>query len=198
MQPQLKHLVEKGLLWQGKDSATQHREYLTTGSHALDEQLGGGWQQDGLHECQLSQPFTEQRLLKPLLKQAVTLQQPIFWITPPALLSAAGLAWQLTQSSRQIVVQATGQQAAWAFEQILQSGTGMAFLWAPAQALEASMVRRWYKAIQLGGLPGFVFTNVQKQEEARSYTNRLRLTDNGQRVAIIKRRYGWPVADIAL
>lgn len=198
MQPKLKKLVDKGLLWQGRPSSGKQQEYLHSGSDVLDKQLGGGWQLDGLHECQRQNEFTEYRLIKPLLQQALVRQVPVFWINPPALVSAAGLSWQLAEPSLQIIVQAQQQNAAWAFEQVLKSGTGIALFWGSQEDIDANKVRRWYKAAQSGHQPGFVFTGIQSQPEARSYTNRIALQHGGVEVDIVKRRYGWPVQKISL
>ncbi|RUO76269.1 SulA-like SOS-response cell division inhibitor [Idiomarina seosinensis] len=198
MQPKLQQLVTKGLVWQGKPSSLQEHDYLPSGSQPLDEKLGGGWQLGGLHECQQQRPFTEQRLIVPLLNQALQRQLPVFWVAPPALLSAAGLTWQLCQSSYHVVIEASGLEAAWAFEQILLSGSGLALLWLPQQDTDAAMVRRWYKAAQSGLQAGFVFTGVQSQTEARAYTNRVLIQQQHNRLDIIKRRYGWPLHNVAL
>lgn len=198
MQPKLKKLVDKGLLWQGKATSGQQKDYLSTGSAQLDELLGGGWQLAGLHEIQRHYPFTEQGLLTPLLKQALSRQITVFWIAPPAVVSASGLAWQLSQQSLQVVINAKGNEAAWAFEQILQSGAGIAFLWQWQSEIDAGMVRRWYKAVQAGKQTGFIFTDIAHQPEARSYTNRVQLQPTVNRVDVVKRRYGWPVMNIDL
>ncbi|MGM0525976.1 MAG: ImuA family protein [Pseudomonadota bacterium] len=198
MQPKLEQLVNKGLVWQGKPSFLQEHDHLRSGSQSLDEKLGGGWQLGGLHECQQQRPFTEQRLIVPLLNQALKRQLPVFWVAPPALPSAAGLTWQLSQSSYHVVIQAAGLEAAWAFEQILLSGSGLALLWLPQENTDAAMVRRWYKAAQSGLQTGFVFTDAEPQTEARAYTNRVLIQHKHNRVDIIKRRYGWPVNNVAL
>lgn len=198
MQPKLKKLVDQGLLWQGNSRSNHHQLYLGSGSDALDDTLGGGWQLGGLHELQRPHHFIEQRVLAPLLKQAVARQQPVFWINPPALVSAAGLAWQLSQQSLHVVVRVNEKEAAWAFEQILQSGTAIAFLWQQQQHIDAATVRRWYKAIQVGRQLAFVLTDIAEQPEAKAYTNRLQFKSEGDRVDVIKRRYGWPVMNVAL
>ncbi|WP_404400780.1 SulA-like SOS-response cell division inhibitor [Idiomarina seosinensis] len=198
MQPKLQQLVNKGLLWQGKQSVIQQQDYLRSGSERLDQALGGGWQLSGLHEIQRQQPFTEQRLLTPLLHQSVQRQLPVFWINPPALVSAAGLYWKLSQSSCHIVVKAKGLEAAWAFEQILLSGTGLALLWLPQQDIEPTLVRRCYKAALSGGQAGFVLTGAAGGPEARAYTNRILINAGATHINIVKRRYGWPVSDVAL
>lgn len=198
MQPKLKKLVDQGLLWQGKSHSSQHQSYLSSGSDKLDNVLGGGWQLSGLHELQRQCHFVEQRLLTPLLKQALVQQQTVFWINPPALVSASGLAWQLSQQSLHVVIKATDQEAAWAFEQVLQTGTGIALLWQQQQHINASTVRRWYKAVQTGRQAAFVLTDIAKQPEAKAYTNRIQLHQAAARADVVKRRYGWPVMNVDL
>ena len=198
MQPKLKKLVDKGLLWQGSATVDKQHDHLASGSDRLDEVLGGGWQLSALHECQQHHHFTEQRIITPLLEQALARQKVVFWIAPPALVSAAGLVWQLAQSSLHVVITAQGQEAAWAFEQVLRSGAGIALFWGAQQGIDAGMVRRWYKAVQTGRQAGFVFTDIAQQPEARSYTNRVQLLANGCRLDVVKRRYGWPVMNVAL
>lgn len=198
MQANLQQLVNKGLLWQGKQDSIQQQDYLRSGSKTLDKALGGGWQLGGLHELQREQPFSEQRLLTPILQQSLERQLPVFWINPPALVSAAGLCWQLAQSSYHIVVQAKGIEAAWAFEQILLSGTGTALLWLPQQDIDPTLVRRCYKAVQTGGQTGFILTDPAIEPEARAYTNRVQLNAAASHINIVKRRYSWPVSRVAL
>lgn len=198
MQPKLKKLVDQGLLWQGNSHSSQHQSYCGSGSETLDEILGGGWQLGGLHELQRPSHFIEQRLLVPLLNYALLQQQPVFWINPPALVSAAGLVWQLSQQSLHVVINTSEQEAAWAFEQILQSGTAVAFLWQQQQHINATTVRRWYKAAQTGKQLAFVLTDIAEQPEAKAYTNRLQLKAGSDHVDVIKRRYGWPVTNVAL
>ena len=198
MQPKLKQLVNKGLLWQGRQTHYQEQRFLSTGHPSLNELLGGGWQFDAVHEWQLDSPFIEQKLLWPLLEQLHEMNQPIFWLNPPALLSAAGLRWRLKQAdSLHIVLNTSANEAAWAFEQILQSGAGVAFLWQPESENQSSYVRRWQKAVQQSHQMGFVLTALEKTVEARAYTNRLHLHPN-HTVDVVKRRYGWPVNNISL
>lgn len=198
MQAKLQQLVNKGLLWQADQSFAPAHRYFNTGYSSLDKVLGGGWQAAGLHEWQCQLSFTEQRLLLPLIEQTQQRQLPMFWINPPAQLSAAGLQWQLTGSACHIVVQGSVIEAAWAFEQILHSGVGLAVLWHAQHQDDATMVRRWHKAAQTGEQAGFVVTTASATSEARAYNSRLLLHSDGHRADILKRRYGWPLTGVQL
>lgn len=197
MQTPLQRLIDKGLVWQG--AATHHQaDCVGSGYQQLDTLLGGGWHCPGLHEWQLHRPFSEQALLLPLVRHAVKQNRSVFWINPPGCLSAAGLEYQGVVGRSQVVV-ATTEHASWAFEQVLQTKDTLALGWFSQKQTTAQCVRRWYKAAQAGQL-GVVVTSPAPTEEARAYSNRLRLrpSPKGITLDILKRKAGWPVNDITL
>jgi cell division inhibitor SulA len=199
MQPNLQRLIEQGVVWQGQTKAEQTTGYVKTGFSKLDELLGGGWQTPGLHEWQLNDPFSEQRLLLPLAQQAIEQGLAVFWVNPPAQLSAAGLHYHELGNAMHIVVEAKQSDACWALEQILRTKNTMAFAWLSQKETTASNVRRWYKAAE-SGQTGIVITEFSHNLEARPYSNRLkvRLTEGGFALDILKRKSGWPVENIEL
>ncbi len=199
MQPNLQRLIEKGVVWQGQTKAPQADHYIKTGFSKLDELLGGGWQTPGLHEWQLETPFSEQRLLLPLAQQAIEQGLAVFWVNPPAQLSAASLHYHDLADAMHVVVEAKASDACWALEQILQTKNTMAFAWLPQKETTSPKVRRWYKAADSGQM-GIVISGFSDHPEARPYSNRLkiRLTENGLALDILKRKSGWPVENIEL
>lgn len=197
MQTPLQSLIQKGLVWQGV--ATHHQtDCVGSGFQQLDALLGGGWHCPGLHEWQLQTPFSEQALLLPLVQKAVKQNRSVFWINPPGWLSAAGLEYQGIVNTTQVVV-VTTKHASWAFEQVLQTKNTLALGWFSQRQTTAQCVRRWYKAAQTGQL-GVVLTPPALTEEARAYSNRVRLSPSSKGIAldILKRKAGWPVHDITL
>ncbi|MDV6317335.1 ImuA family protein [Idiomarina sp. HP20-50] len=198
MQTKLQTLIKQGLIWHGQVEGSQDTT-LSTGFPALDKALGGGWQSPGLHEWQLQTPFSEQALLLPLIQQAVQQNHSVFWINPPAWLSAAGLHYYGLSESMQVVIQTSVDKAAWAFEQVLQTKNAVALGWFGQKNASAHCVRRWYKATQTGQM-GVVLSEPALTEEARAYSNRLRLklSDTGVRVDLLKRKAGWPLENIGL
>jgi len=198
MQTKIQTIIQQGLIWHGQTTDTQAAA-LSTGFKQLDKVLGGGWQYPGLHEWQLQAPFSEQALLLPLVKQAVQHHQPVFWINPPAWLSAAGLHYYGLSKSMQIVIQTNAEKAAWAFEQVLQTKNALALGWFEQKTTTAQCVRRWYKASQTGQM-GVVLSEPTVNEEARAYSNRLRvkMTTTGVTLDLLKRKAGWPLENVAL
>lgn len=199
MNTQLHTLMQQGLIWHGQTTDSQATT-LSSGFQQLDKVLGGGWQYPGLHEWQLQTPFSEQALLLPLIQQAVTQKQAaVFWINPPAWLSAAGLHSCGLNESMQVVIQTNAEKAAWAFEQVLQTRNALALGWFEQKTTTAQCVRRWYKAAQTGQM-GVVLSEPALTEEARAYSNRLRLRPSGTGVKLdlLKRKSGWPLENVAL
>ncbi|RUO69719.1 ImuA family protein [Idiomarina ramblicola] len=198
MQTQLQALMQQGLIWHGQvtDSRTA---VLCTGFRSLDKALGGGWQYPGVHEWQLQTAFSEQALLLPLVQQAVRQKQSVFWINPPAWLSAAGLHHYGLHESMQVVIQTHPEKAAWAFEQVLQTKNALALGWFGQKVTTAQCVRRWHKAAQTGQM-GVVLTEPALNEEARAYSNRLRLklSETGITLDLLKRKVGWPLENVVL
>lgn len=198
MQTQLQTLMQQGLIWHGQTTESQVAT-LSSGFSQLDKALGGGWQYPGLHEWQLETPFSEQTLLLPLIQQAVEQKQAVFWINPPAWLSAAGLHSCGLNESMQVVIQTNAEKAAWAFEQVLQTKSALALGWFEQKTTTAQCVRRWYKAAQTGQM-GVVLSEPALTEEARAYSNRLRLrlSGTGATLDLLKRKFGWPLENLAL
>ncbi|MRJ44246.1 SulA-like SOS-response cell division inhibitor [Idiomarina loihiensis] len=198
MQTKLQTLIQQGLVWHGQVTDNQAAT-LSSGFSSLDTALGGGWQYPGLHEWQLPTPFSEQALLLPLIQHAVQQKLSVFWVNPPAWLSAAGLHHYGLNESMQVVVQTSAEKAAWAFEQILQTKNALALGWFAQKETTAQSVRRWYKAAQTGQM-GVVLSEPALNEEARAYSNRVRLKlgESGVTLDILKRKVGWPLEGVVL
>lgn len=198
MQTKLQALIQQGVIWHGETTGSEAAT-LSTGFEQLDKILGGGWQYPGLHEWQLQHSFSEQKLLLPLIQQAVQQKQSVFWINPPAWLSAAGLHHYGLTGSMQVVIQTNPEKSVWAFEQVLKTKEALALGWFAQKTTTAQCVRRWYKAAQTGQM-GVVLTEPASNEEARAYSNRLRLklSEAGITLDLLKRKAGWPLENIVL
>ncbi|MCK7460333.1 ImuA family protein [Idiomarina aminovorans] len=198
MQTKLQTLIQQGLVWHGQVTDSQ-TPTLSTGFQQLDRALGGGWQYPGLHEWQLQTAFSEQALLLPLVQQAVQKKQSVFWVNPPAWLSAAGLHYYGLNESMQVVIQTQAEKSAWAFEQVLQTKNSLALGWFGQKAATAQCVRRWHKAAQTGQM-GVVLTDPALNQEARAYSNRIRLklSEAGVMLDVLKRKVGWPLENVVL
>lgn len=198
MQTKLQTLMRQGLIWHGQ--VTDNRTAaLSSGFQSLDTALGGGWQYPGLHEWQLPKAFSEQALLLPLVQQAVRQRQSVFWVNPPGWLSAAGLHHYGLHESMQVVIQTNPEKAAWAYEQVLQTKNSLVLGWFRQKITTAQCVRRWHKAAQTGQM-GVVLTEPALNEEARAYSNRVRLkfSEAGITLDLLKRKVGWPLENVAL
>ncbi|EKE79402.1 SulA-like SOS-response cell division inhibitor [Idiomarina xiamenensis] len=193
----LNELMRRGWLWQGQ--AESQTDVVSTGYAELDNALHGGWAKAALHELQIEQPFQyELQLLQSSLRWAQQQPQAIAWLNPPAQPHAHGLASYDLADCRHVVINATPQDALWAYEQCLQSGS-FALVLGWLEQLDGSAVRRLLLAAQKHPQLAFVLTR-QQQLDARAYSTRLRL--RGHRVAqqpmlsisVLKRRQGWPLA----
>ncbi|RUO23078.1 hypothetical protein CWE08_00025 [Aliidiomarina iranensis] len=227
MQANLQQLMDKGALWKGgawKNSEPNGErnafgegsaaDFVSTGQPLLDQALGGGWRARRVHELQCEYVFGgELSLLAPAIAEAAKAARPVFWLSPPAIPYAPGIAGMLQQakvaSSQQaqhiVLTPANEADALWAAETILHSGqVGVLLLW--ADSLSATAVRRLHLAAAETDAWVFVLTGIQN-EEARSYATRLRillLPDKAHAITahaprgqvqwqLLKRHGGWPI-----
>ncbi|RTE86765.1 MULTISPECIES: ImuA family protein [Gammaproteobacteria] len=193
----LNRLMSRGDVWQGRvqqgSAENSGGHNIATGVGELDDKLHGGWQWQKLHEIQVKQPFSgEVVLLKNALAWSGAQKRPVFWIAPPALPCASGLARYVDPQSQHIVLTPqTEADALWSAEHILRSGSaGMVILW--SSSLSQPACRRLHLAVQNSGAIAFVISDIQP-EEARPFTTRLRLSTDCRNIEVIKRAQGWPV-----
>lgn len=194
MQPYLQQLMDRGALWQGRQSDVQESVWVSAADPLLDQALGGGWVRSRIHELQVQQHFSgEMALLAPAIKDAIARGLSIFWIAPPAIPNAPALASTGAASKHIVLTPNDESDALWAAETILHSGqAGVLLLW--AKQLSATATRRLHLAASDSDAYVFVITEWQP-EEARSYGTRLRIHHEQGQVQwqILKRHGGWPV-----
>ncbi|CUS47875.1 MAG: error-prone DNA repair protein ImuA [Idiomarinaceae bacterium HL-53] len=198
----LAKLLARGDVWQGgSQQVTSEKPHqntdchrIATGYEELDEALFGGWQWQRVHEIQVAQPFSgEIALLRSSLIWSGEQKRPTFWIAPPALPFAPGLAHYAAAQSQHVVLTPQSEtDALWSAEHILRSGAaGVVFLW--SASLSQPACRRLHLAAQQSGALTFVISAPQA-EEARPYTTRVRLAANRCELEILKRPSGWPMS----
>lgn len=195
----LSDLLQRADLWRG-DALGRVEEASSTGFEALDAVLpGGGWPRGGLTELLL--PATgvggglgEVSLLMPALRALDADAGWVVLVAPPWLPQAA--AWQAAGQSlsRLLVVDAVGDDAAWASEQLLASGAVAALLsWLPDS--DARALRRLQLAMATRRTLAFVFRAEKQARAASPAPLRIALSaaENGLALQILKRR-GPPLA----
>ncbi|TRW48654.1 hypothetical protein FM042_06610 [Aliidiomarina halalkaliphila] len=194
MQPFLQQLMDRGALWQGRQSHVQELAWVSAADPLLDQALGGGWVRSRIHELQVQQRFSgEMPLLAPAINNAVARGLSVFWVAPPAIPNAPALASTGAESRHIVLTPNDESDALWAAETILYSGqAGVLLLW--AKKLSATATRRLHLAASDSDAYVFVITDWQP-EEARSYGTRLRIHHEQGQVQwqILKRHGGWPV-----
>ncbi|MEZ5561092.1 MAG: translesion DNA synthesis-associated protein ImuA [Pseudomonadales bacterium] len=181
-------------------------ETLSSGFAALDAELPGhGWPRAGLAEFLLGTTGVgELRLLAPLMR---TLSQQevrwIAWINPPFIPYAPALQALGIDVGKVLLIHAREhKEALWALERASRSGTcSMALAWLDERQLKLTDTRR----LQLAAKQGRTLTCLFRPEQAAAANSlaelRLQLhpAEHGSaRLAIRKRRGGWPVCDIRI
>lgn len=184
-------------LWSGACLATPPAEGVKSGFPALDAALpGDGWPRGALTELLPEQAgIGECALLLPALAALGGEEEGwIALVAPPWPLHAP--AWQAAglPLARLLVVQAQGQEAAWACEQLLASGALAALLaWLPQ--VHPGQLRRLQLAATRHPGPAWLFRPSRAAASASPAPLRLGLAPapGGLAVTLLKRR-GPPLA----
>jgi hypothetical protein len=174
---------------------------LPTGFPELDERLaGGGWPAGALTEILVSRHgIGELSLLLPALARLSRGDRWLAFIAPPYIPYAPALAAAGIDLARVLLVEpGTRRDQAWAMEQSLRAGSAAVLAW-PGD-VQGKMLRRLQLAAEAGGAWGVLFCSPRCASEPSPAALRLRLEPGspGVRVAILKRRGGWPVGPIPL
>lgn len=200
----LARLMEQGQLWRGQgERQIDPRLIESSGYAALDALLpGGGWLRGQLIELLYAgEGCGELRLLWPLLRRLAAPGQLILWIDPPhhpyplPLLQAG-----IRLDSQRIVRTGSSRERLWALEQALKSGCAPLVLgWLGAEVSDAQL-RRLQLAAQAGGGLGWIMRPdpVREQSSPLGYRVHLAATGGQPRLALLKRRGGWPLPPIPL
>jgi protein ImuA len=194
MNTNIAKLFARKWLWTGVNSSTV--EAVASGYSDLDEQLAGGFPQQGVIDLKTDMGIGELRLL---LNYLVQQQQDrhLLLIAPPVHINAEFLASQGINTALVVVIHPDNEkQSLWCAEQSLQSGCCAAvLLW--QTEVEISQVRRLMLASEKGAASLWLLRQGIHQTSQISLPVPLSLSlfpaTEGIRVAVDKRRGGQPV-----
>lgn len=198
-------------LWRTRDFPDEHghgaaANGIGTGFPTLNEALlHRGWPRAGLMEL-LTDAYGigELRLLAPgLAALSVAENRWVAWVNPPFVPYAP--AWQAfgVDLAKMLWLRSRdAREGVWATEQALKTGACSAVLgWLPEANLSFSALRRLLLAARRGTTWACLFRPTSAAKSASVAELRLRLTprsDERLRVDVVKRRGGWPLANIEL
>ena len=198
-------------LWRARDFPDRHCQGadangISTGFPTLNEALSHqGWPRAGMMEL-LTNAYGigELRLLAPgLAELSVAENRWIAWVGPPFVPYAP--AWQAfgVDLAKMLWIRPkNAREGVWAAEQALKTGACSAVLgWLPEADLSFSALRRLLLAARRGAAWACLFRPASAAVSASAAELRLRLTPRGDarlRVDVVKRRGGWPLANIEL
>lgn len=197
-------------LWRARDFTRLAQERrgsgIGTGFAELDAAFfDGGWPRSGLAELLCDTPgIGELRLLVPALAALASSEERwIAWVAPPFVPFAPALAAAGIDLAKLLLVRTdSSSDALMAMELALKTGDCSAVLgWLPEAHLGFSELRRLLIAARQGGTWGSLFRPANALRNASAAELRLRLRPGAAhslRVDIVKRRGGWPVADMEL
>ena len=189
-------LQRKRLVWHGGLQPLSVNK-RSSGYQELDEQLEGGFPEQGVIEVLSSVGIGEFRLLLPSLLADDLKDKFCVFINPPGLINGAMLAASGLRVDRIVVVNTFDHvQGLWASEQCLKSGSCHSVLLWNYQGLAAHQVKR----LQLAGEQGHsrVFLMRQTKQESLPLPVDLSLVltpeRQGIKAKVLKRKQGWPTA----
>ncbi|MDN3651185.1 translesion DNA synthesis-associated protein ImuA [Thalassotalea ponticola] len=193
-------LKRKQLVWHANDVHQPKRDILSTGYALLDEKLNGGFPASGVIELLSAIAIGELRLLMPLIADNQS-KQCLMLINPPGLINAS--AWQyagIDQHRILCVYPQSTQQALWTAEQSLLSGCCSDVLLWCNKAIQVRHIKRLQLAAQEGGSRQFLIRYQKPDDIGLPVDLSLSLEPHpqGVKVAINKRKKGWPVAPFIL
>ncbi len=185
----LADLLARPDVWRGDALARVKAPGLATGYPELDRELpGGGWPRQALSEFLAPPEAGVAGLLAPAL---AALAGPLLLVAPPWPLHAAGWAAAGLPGQRLLVVEARGQDAAWACETALEEGGFAAVLaWLPD--IDARGLRRLQLAAESFSGPACLVRPPARLRESSPAPLRLTVEcrPQGLQVQIVKRRGG--------
>ena len=196
----LNQLLDSAKVWQARQQASQQPDRISTGFPQLDTHLAGGWPRSGLIELLVDQPgIGELQLLLPLLRQCMV-QGSTLWINPPFIPYAPALAHQAISLKQLAIVHTNNRDdTLWALEHSLRcSAVSLVLAW--TNTLRSAQLRRVQLAAETRQCPCVLLRTSSAAGASSPATLRLQLDSGGENLQInlLKRRGGWPVADIAL
>ncbi|KOO16874.1 recombinase RecA [Vibrio xuii] len=188
----IENLKQKQWLWSGVQTP-EHSDHYPTGYDLLDQKLEGGFPKHGVVELQGTSSIGELRLLIPHLKNTSQERLSVF-IQPPGYLCAEQLCNEGIDNNKVLLVYPRNEkEALWAAEQCLRSGAcSNVLLW--HSSLEVHQARRLQVASERGNAVHFLFKTENKHVFSLPVNLSMRLTPHpsGLKVAITKRKGGWP------
>ncbi|MDP5030302.1 translesion DNA synthesis-associated protein ImuA [Paraglaciecola sp.] len=194
MNPILEHLKNKNLLWQANHTS-QIAYANSTGFSELDQQLQGGFPQNGVIDIESPIGIGELRLLLPdLLTRQQSGDRLLVFIAPPMLLNSEMLAEFGFELHRVLILKTiSSAQSLWCAEQCLASGCCYSVvLWQHDIAI--NQVKRLHLAADKGDA---LITMLRQQKTVQtalpvSLALRLRAQPQGLHVEVTKRKGAWP------
>ncbi|MFG1496486.1 translesion DNA synthesis-associated protein ImuA [Saccharospirillum sp. HFRX-1] len=197
-------LTERGDLWSGQHWRQNQIAALSTGLPELDAILpGGGWPAAAMTELFYQTAGQgELRLLLPTLAHlSQTDVRWQVWCNAPFRPHGSALAHWGLRLDRLLLCQADSEtELSWTLEQSLSSGGSQAVL-AWVSQLDPRRLRRLQLAAEKNAVPLFLLRPARLQQQASMAALRLLIEpDNNERLhcRVLKRRGGWPGADVRL
>lgn len=201
----IEQLTQRQLLWQARTGKTG-AQLAPSGYEQFDQQLNGGLPKQGVVSIQSQLGLGELRFLLNTLKALQAKQKEhskqsrlLVFIQPPGQLCAEFFHHQGFALHEILVLYPKRKnEALWAAEQCLKSGACNAvLLW--QQALQMHQVKRLQIACETGQCLHFLLSNSQKKSAEASLpvslSMRLSSSDKGVKVAVDKRKGGWPLPE---
>ncbi|WP_394239759.1 translesion DNA synthesis-associated protein ImuA [Vibrio astriarenae] len=188
----ISHLKDKQWLWQGSQQPS-HIDRTSTGFDHLDQQLGGGYPNNGVIELTTALGIGELRLLQPHLAAACGERLIALIGLPDELCLESFTSMGINFSQLLLVNSQESKSQLWAAEQCLKSGAcSHVLLW--QEDIEVHQARRLQVAAEQGSAIQFLFT----QRHQRTFSLPVSLSMNlhaqpyGLNVTITKQKGGWP------
>lgn len=197
-------LTERGDLWSGQYWQQNQVPALSTGRPELDAILpGGGWPAAAMTELFYHCAGQgELRLLLPALAR-LSHSDPRWqiWCNAPFRPHGSALSHWGIRLDRLLLCQTNNAaELSWTLEQSLSSGGSQAVL-AWVEQLDSRRLRRLQLAAEKSGVPLFLLRPARWQQQASMAALRLLIeADNREQLhcRVLKRRGGWPGADLQL
>ncbi|WP_148862468.1 translesion DNA synthesis-associated protein ImuA [Marinobacter fonticola] len=197
-------LLDSAQVWQASQQKRQTRtDAAATGFHLLDEYLpGAGWPRGAMIECLIPHcGIGELQLILPVLRKLTREGLTAFWIDAPHIPYAPALARAEVDIAHIVQVHTQSREdQLWTLENCLRSSTtGLVMVW--LDSIKRSEIRRIQLAAEAGDSLCILFRDTSHAQEHSPAALRLKLApEDGWKLQtdILKRRGGWPVADLKL
>lgn len=193
-------LAEQGHIWTARHWQETQIEGISTGYIKLDTELpGGGWPLSAITEILYPQHGSgELRLLLPALAQ-LSRQDTRWqlWLNSPYLPCAPALQqWQLSTQRLLLARAMKPADLCHSLEKSLQSGgCQAAVVW--FDKLDKALMRRIQLAAEQSNTPVFILRPIRFLNQPSVAALRIKI-NNPSSIDIVKRRAGWPLADVSL